>query len=194
MQTTSNFFGIYWVMAEVPLWAIYIGLWFFCIGILYPGRKLFEGRAYNVAFSSDFGDIALIGIFIIGAWVLQANGKVPKFANSLFYQAICFIAALIIGIVCQFLYLDFLGKKGRPFMIMDSYHNLVAIPLLAYLIFPINIPVMLISGNLLQWLLGVAMATVWTILVFIDLRTGRLDQKTWLALHRPTKKPWKLPA
>jgi hypothetical protein len=186
--------GVYLVLAMAPLWITAMVLVIFCIGILYPGRKWFEGMAYNVAFSSNYGDMALIGVPLIGIWILQTGGNVPMFANSSCYQSACAIIAVAVGIACHLACTADLKKKGRTVMVMDSYHNLVVIPLLVYLILFINIPIMIASGSFFQWLSEAVLVFIWTLLVFVDFKMDRLDQQMWLWKNRSIKMPiWKLP-
>jgi hypothetical protein len=190
----TNLTGIYWLLAVTPVWITVVTLLVFCIGILYPGRKYFEGVAYNVAYSSNFGDMALIGNFMIAVWGLQNGGRVPMFANRILYQLVCLAISALLGIVWQFVYMEGLEKKGRVAMIMDSYHNLVVAPMLIYLILFVNIPVMFASGNLFQWLLATTLVAIWAKLVFVDSNAERLDQQIWLRKNKGINLPvWRLP-
>lgn len=190
----SNLVGIYWVLAAVPLWITVLALIIFCIGILYLGRRWFEGLAYNVAFSSKYGDLFLIGVPVLVIWILKSGGEVPIFANNIYYQSICFVLSVFLGIAWQFMYTADLKNKKRPPMVMDSYHNLIVAPLLTYLILFITIPVMVVSGGIFRWMAVILLIFIWAMLVFIDFKTDRLDQPMWLYLNKGIKKViWRLP-
>jgi len=66
--------GIYAILKALPIWLIMLILNFLCVDILYIGREKIEGLPYNIAWSSQYGDRALVGCIIIGILVLQ-RGK-----------------------------------------------------------------------------------------------------------------------
>jgi len=41
--------GVYWLVAQLPIWAIALIMFTLCINILFPGRDWFEGLAYNIS-------------------------------------------------------------------------------------------------------------------------------------------------
>ena len=72
----SSLFGSHLFLNAFPLWVyalIYAGFYSF----LWIGRWAFEGRGYDVAYSSRFGDIALAIFVIIAANIIQQPNFYP---------------------------------------------------------------------------------------------------------------------
>jgi hypothetical protein len=156
------------------LWLTFAVLYFFCIGILHIGRWAFEGHAYNTSFASEYGDIALITVVLIGVTVLRFQSHITGVLENLDFQVILAGVCLIAGLASNY----YLNAKE----VMDIYHNMVVFPLLAYLVLT-TVPVIFKYGTTLEKTAIVVLIVIWALLGVIDIATGRLGQRNWLHNH-----------
>jgi hypothetical protein len=172
--------GSFEILKASPLWLMFAVLYVLCIAILHIGRWAFEGHAYNTSFASEYGDIALITIILIGATVLKGQSSVSGVLGFLVFQGTVAGMCLIAGLYSNY----FLNAKE----VMDIYHNMIVLPLLAYLLLT-TVPVIFKYGTPLEKTAVVILIVIWALLGYYDIATGRLDQRTWLHNHGgwPTK-------
>lgn len=172
---------MYYVLNELPIWFLALMLDVLCIDILFLGREKLEGLAYNVAFSSQYGDRALIGCVLIGASIIHRQEVVPHFLGSGLFQFICAILAILSGHLVQIV------LKSRQ--TMDVYHNAIIVPIfLASL--AAALPMTYLYGSAVEKISTVALFGVWVFLLVYDAVEGRLDQRKWLAKRKVTWVTW----
>jgi hypothetical protein len=167
--------GIYWLMAQVPVWATALILLTLCINILFPGRDKFEGLAYNISYASQIGDASLITCILISATVLQRMQAVPEMVHSSYFQTS--IITLSIAWPIAWIYLALF--RSRQDTVMDKYHHLVIVPLLAYPFLAL-LPVTCYYGSSFELISFWLLFSSWVILVIYDGRTGRLQQTKYV--------------
>ena len=172
--------GIYRLLNASPLWLTFAVLYFLCIGILHIGRWAFEGHAYNTSLASEYGDVALITVVLIGVTAMSRQSHITGVLGVLDFQVTLVGMCLIAGLASNF-YLN-------ATEVMDIYHNIFVLPLLAYLILT-TVPVIFKYGTALEKTATVISIAVWTLPGLVDILTGRLDQRQWLHNHGgwPTK-------
>ena len=172
MQT---FVGSHWVLANLSWWGSILILWILTIGILPVGRLYFEGYGYNVAWSSKYGDWALIMCIVIAAFILQRPGHLPSWLISGTYHIVCGALAVAAGIL--------LVTVANPLtreQVMDNYHNFFVVALLFYLL-ATTLPVVYWGGMTGEKVIVLCLLLLWAGLVVVDFQTGRSDQRSWLA-------------
>ncbi len=149
-------------------------LYVFCIVVLPVGRLFFEGHAYNVSLASKYGGMALIFCILIGTVVLRGQSSIPGWFGSGSFQIALAMICVIAGVVSN----NYLNAKE----VMDIYHNMFVLPLLAYLILS-TVPVVFKYGTARDKKAAVAFIVIWAAFGLYDIATGRLDQPKWLADH-----------
>lgn len=169
-----EYVGGYYLLATTPWWQTALFLLVFTIGILYPGRWMFEGRAYNVAFSSNYGDIALTIIVVIGVVILQQGVSLPSFVRTPNFHVAVGAIAFMIG--CALVAKKVIYEEGQ---IMDIYHDIVIVPLFLYLL-GILAPVIYFGGTAAEKTFALVLLALWATLVIVDIQTERMDQRRWL--------------
>jgi hypothetical protein len=166
--------GSYRLLSASPLWLTFAVLYFLCIGVLHIGRWVFEGRAYNTSFTSEYGDVALITVVLIGMTVMKNQPMVSGVWGVLDFQVTLAGMCLIAGLASNY----YLNAKE----VMDIYHNMFVLPLLAYLILS-TVPIVFKYGTTRDKKAVVAFIVIWAAFGLYDIATGRLDQRTWLHNH-----------
>ena len=175
--------GIYHWLQQSPTWLTFAVLFFFCIGVVPLGRKLFEGTAYNVALSSKWGDIGLICSIVVAARILKRQTVQVRWFEGLVFPITVLVVGLAIG-VC----LHIRTMVGHSWMfgpVMDAYHNLIVVPLFFFLL-ALTLPIIWLHGAAIEKALTLISLALWVVLVLYDLKTGRLDQRRWLEMHNLT--------
>ena len=162
-----------------PYWVCML---FFVFGylLLLFGRLLFEGRAYNVARSADIGDIALTLFITIAARIIQR----PNFHPSLWMESIPFHLVVVLGSVLVIVY--FLKPKLARHT-MDKFHAIVLAPVIFYFVIT-SAPVLWCYGSETEKFIGILSILTWVVLVVYDTKANRMDQRKWIAIHKPN---WK---
>lgn len=170
-------YGSQKVLSATNPWLAAIVLYVFTIAIAYLGRWLFEGRAYNVAFSSKYGDVALIGCIWIAGSIFHRTRLLPAWTTSpTFHIAIATLAVAIGIIVGSYAIYESTWAKSE---IIDMAHNFLIVPLYLYLL-GTTLPVVYFQGTWLQKSATVALLLIWFGLVVFDTKTGRMKQQDWL--------------
>jgi len=166
--------GGYKLLFATPFWVVALFLDFFVIDILFIGREKFEGYPYNISWSSQYGDRALIGCILLGDCVLQQKGMPPALGGS--YSTICLIVGVSAGLIDSVVVLwrDH-WKFGTN---MDTYHNIVIVSLLVYIL-GLTVPVIFMAGTLSEKLAAVVLSLIWVATFVYDVKTGRINQPKW---------------
>lgn len=151
--------------------SLFVGmtLYVLSVGIIFVGRRILEGRFYNVAFSSWVGDAFLIGIILITKGVLTRDSAS---SYSLCWHAAAIVSSLLVGILVNWI------VPAKQWM--DIYHNLVVIPLLFYLVVFVSSYTILFHGSPMQKVVAAACFIMWFALAVYDWTSGRIDQRVWL--------------
>ncbi len=177
MQT--KLVGAFWFLQKIPSWVLFAGLYGICIGILPVGREFFEGLPYNISWASQFGDLFLMGIIIVGGEILkntELNGELS--ANTTHSQWRVIFICLAVGVIAQFM---LVSTRPRA-MIVDTYHNIVVVPLLLNLLIAAGM-VIYKYGTGSQKKEALFFLSIWFVLLILDAINGRLDQQQWLKQH-----------
>lgn len=167
----SQFVGSHYVLYELPIWASSIILYAATIGVIYILRDFFEGLPYQVAYSAQFGDVALVGAFLIAATILQRNDPLPWWLSCGYFHVLAALVSVGFGITWWSL--------DRPAHWGDIYHHLFVAPMILYLALTL-LPVILINGTKVEkcWVLCFALS--WVTLLAFDLKHERINQRQWL--------------
>jgi hypothetical protein len=173
----TNVFS-YTILGIVPIWLAAFVLDFFIVDILFLGREHYEGFAYNISRSSQYGDRALIACILIGATVLQRGVAIPAALNSGIFNWISLGLAFAVGVVWVTLVV---AGNGWKFVgtVMDTYHNFFIVPVLLYLLTTM-IPLTFCCGSAIEKIATILLLALWTFLVWLDSKHGRLQQCKWL--------------
>ena len=167
--------GSHYILSVAPWWAVAGALYVATILVLWPMRLYFEGVAYNVAWSSKYGDIVLIAIVEIAQALLQYNlVQMPGWATGWVFHLVCACVAVAVG--------TFLVLGPTPLwrsQITDNYHNFFVVGLYVYLLLSIA-PVLWYAQGYSAIAAALALLAVWALLAFDDVRTGRMDQRAYL--------------
>ncbi|MEI6022487.1 MAG: hypothetical protein WCQ32_01435 [bacterium] len=174
----SSLFWSHALMHSTPLYVFVIAH-----GIMYSmlllGRKVFEGHAYDVSLSSRYGDIGLTAFCIYAGYILQQH-EAREFIGSWMENPVYHYCSLGAAVICAAVY--FIDQK--PKYEMDGWHAIVVVPLFVYFIGTLA-PVYYYFGSPVQIAIGVLFLVSWIIFLIIDIREERLNQRMWLAIHKP---------
>lgn len=168
--------GSHQFLSAYPI-IVYVLIYFFFYLFLLIGRWISEGRAYDVAYSSKFGDIALAAFVIIAARIIQQPYFHP--ASWMESKTFHFIVAGI-SIKAAVVYL----LTSKPRYAMDRWHALFVVPVFFYLI-ATTLPVYYQYASLTQFINGIFCILIWLVLVIYDGKKDRLDQRKWIRKHHP---------
>jgi hypothetical protein len=161
--------GPWWVF--YPLLAVL--LYYLCIEAVLEIRQAHEGKRYNVAWSSSYGDVALIGFVLLMAYEIR-NGATNGLLESTWYHAI----VLLVCIGSAPILLAIAGESQTG----DKYHNAFVVPLLGYLV--ISLTPAWWEMPLWLKLFAAALILIWAGLGVNDIVSGRIDQQRWLVEHQ----------
>ena len=177
-----NYYGSYYLLKELPIWTTALIFGLILVAVL-VGRDFFEGLAYNVSYSSSIGDVGLLVIVLIGATILKENRAIiPEWLQKEWVHIFLFILCILIGIIISFLTL-----KSRSGQEMDIFHDVVIVPIFLYLLFTL-MPLIYKNGTWIEKTATVLLFVLWTSLVVIDNKQGRINQREWLQNHGVTLK------
>ncbi|MBI3305285.1 hypothetical protein HYZ80_03125 [Candidatus Parcubacteria bacterium] len=165
------------LLAAMPIWLTFAVLFFLCIGILPLGRRYFEGFPYNIALSNAYGDVALIVCVMIGVTVLQREGA-PEWLRR--NQLAIGWASVAVGVLDATVIASGIWRNT----LTDTYHNLVVVSLLVYLVPLTALPVVFVSGAFYERAAFLFFGLVFAATFAYDWRTGRLQQTKWLRGNR----------
>ena len=150
--------------------------------ILYSGililRKIYEGKAYDVALSSMFGDNIFLLAFIIGAGLIL---KQPNYQPSSWMESPIFHWVVAgCGILASLIY----GTITKQIYAGDRYHAFVLFPFYFYLVITCAPVYYDQPGSNWLFVLGIGLLLGWFILVIIDIKFDRMNQRKWIDKNR----------
>lgn len=171
MQTTV-LYGSHYFLSVYQIY-VYALIYIFSFPMLWLGRWKFEGRGYDVSFSSKFGDAAFVAFIILVAYVVRQPDfhPLPWMESKLFHFTIIGISVAS-AIVYYFV--------TRPKQIMDAWHALFVFPMFMYLIVT-TIPVLWVSPEFSS---GLVLLLAWGAFVTCDIVEKRMNQREWIAKNR----------
>lgn len=176
--------GIYWFLANCPIWATAMILYFSTLGVIHVGRDYFEGIPYQVAYSAQFGDTLLFGAVLIAATILQQRdgADIPLWFQGLGTQILvlggCFLLGFVVCIVTL---------KTRSGQKMDMFHDIAMGPVILFLAITL-LPVIWNNGTVVEISATAGFILVWAGLTVFDIKHERMDQRKWLQSHGVTLK------
>ena len=171
----QEYVGIYYVLANLPIWATALILYFGTLGAIHVGRDYFEGLPYQVSYSAQLGDVALFIVVLIAAGILQrSSAEIPLWLQMPEAHGAILVGSFLIGIIVCVVTL-----KSRSGHYMDIYHDVVIAPVILYLAITL-LPVIFLSGTAGEIDATINLALFWSCLVVFDIRNNRMDQRTWL--------------
>lgn len=174
-----KYVGSHAVIAKLPVWATAAIMSTILITVL-VGRDIFEGLMYNVSYSSMVGDVALLICVLIGATILQRNPlPCTKFVFLLsgdFHFWILVVSGVLGAIISN------ITLSSRSGQTMDIFHDVVIFPLFLYLAITL-VPVIYYDGSRVEKRAVVCLILVWLVLVAIDTKYDRMNQRRWLHNH-----------
>jgi len=171
---STQFSGSHYVLSGLPIWTSALILYGITMGVIYVARDFFEGLPYQVAYSAQIGDAALIGAVLIAATILQRGAPLPLWLGSSYFHILTAIVSLSFGITWWLL--------DRPSQWGDIYHHLFLAPLIFYLGLTL-FPVILINGTKVEKLSVFCFVMLWVALVAFDIKHERMNQRRWLENH-----------
>jgi len=158
-------------------WLLFLILWYLSVGVLWIGRRQFEGFGYNVAFSRQYGDIALSAAVAVAAVAYRGSPQLMHYGTSDAWWHL-FIGWIAVGVAIVLTI-----RSLRHAQVMDMYHNSIVVPIFIYLFGVIVFPATAFAGTPLVKFLVLGCVLVWAILFAIDYIQDRLDQRAWLERH-----------
>ena len=167
--------GHYFLSLLHPFW-LYMLFFFGGYLLLMGGRWVFEGRPYNVARSADVGDFALTAFVTLAANVIQR----PSFHPASWMESGAFHWIVVCTSILVIIY--FLLQKPR--YTMDVFHAVILAPLLFYFIV-ITAPIYWCYASWTEKIIGLFLLLIWVALVIYDTKADRMDQRRWIARHKP---------
>jgi hypothetical protein len=167
--------AIYWILAESPLWATAIILYFSTLGVIHVGRDYFEGMPYQVSYSAAFGDVLLFGAVLISATILKREGvTIPSWFQfedvHWLILAVCFAIGISVSINTSDI------RSGQQ---MDTYHDVIIGPMILYFAITL-IPIIALNGTRIEIFATIGFVLIWALLVVFDIKYERMDQRVWL--------------
>src|SRR4051812_32220789 len=124
MAYYGNFKGGVMRFLEMPEWLIFALLYVVCIAVLPFGRWIFEGKAYNVSFTSQYGDVAIFLSLLISVEILKQLPAAMPSTSSL-------TSFLIISVLGG-IFMTAMEWSKPKIEVMDFYHAVVIVPLLLF--------------------------------------------------------------
>src|ERR1035437_7556825 len=140
------------VLLAYPRWVVGVVLYASMIGVLYPIRRVFEGVAYNIAFSSKYGDPALIVAVLIGATILKRGELLSHWMRDRDQD----FSGIAIGSLVSFVW----WYIASPAQWGDIYHLNVVVPTFIYLGWTL-VPVIYKNGTRNEKRLAFLCVLVW---------------------------------
>jgi hypothetical protein len=170
--------AIYGMLSQCSLLWLGITLYLGCVVAIRVIRDFTEGLGYNIARSSEYGDVALIGFILIGVHILQRGGQLTDW----YYSVECLVVLIVAGIAIMAVFWVLWWRSGDRFTIADAYHHTIVAPLFGGLI-AIAMQFIVQHGSVLQQGAACALAILWFGFVVWDYNTGRMAQWKWLEEH-----------
>ena len=166
------------LFAAYPPHTLFWILWLGVNAFVLLGRKIFEGRFYNVAVSSWLGSAMLIGCMTNAGEVLrESNLVLPSWLINPTFHVV--IGAICIAAGANMTRVEIRRIGWRNMEIVDRVFNLVIGPAFMYLLFTL-VPITLLRGahDQIYWTAGELV--VYALTLWYDTYTGRIHQPEWL--------------
>lgn len=177
----SNYYGIYAILASLPIWATILIFYLLTLFVVDAGREKFEGFSYNVSHTARYGDVGLLIIVIIGAEILKRGQNFTGFLAIKELQVV-YLMLFVLFFVSMLRVEQIMCNKGVKRQIVDIYHNLFIAPFIACLLLA-NLPVIIYHGTTMEKWVTVICYFFWAALFRYDFKHKRLDQRSWLKAH-----------
>lgn len=165
--------GSHFLLAALPVWACAPLLYIGTMGVIFVMRESSEGLPYQIAYSAQFGDLALLTTVLIGSTILHRGVALPAWSLGWSFQGICLGVAVAVG--ATWWWLDHPGHGA------DIYHHLFVAPVFIYL--ALSLTPVIASGTRSERVWALCFVLAWATLVLVDVKTGRMDQREWLRQH-----------
>jgi hypothetical protein len=172
----SIFYGGYNFLNVLPIY------WYLLIYaaeylLLLAGRRYFEGKAYDVAFSSKFGCAFLaIFIFIAARTIQRTNFSPEDWMTGKNFQIIVAAFSILAAIIFYLV--------TKPKQVMDKYWFTYFIcPVFIYLVLT-TIPLYIKYASVKEAAAGFVLLILWLLSVLYDIKHERLNQRGWLRKHK----------
>ncbi|KKU81259.1 MAG: hypothetical protein UY07_C0022G0024 [Parcubacteria group bacterium GW2011_GWA1_47_8] len=179
-----NLIGDYYVLANLPIWATAMFLFFGTLGVIHVGRDYFEGLPYQVSYSAQFGDAMLFGAVLIAVGILHRGGSVvPEWLQSNNAHVAILVTCFAFGVIVSILTI-----KGRSGKAMDVYHDVIIAPLILYLAITL-LPLIWLNGTKTEMVSTTWFIIIWGLLVIFDIKANRMNQRRWLENHGVVLRP-----
>lgn len=176
----QEYIGSQSILSQTNPWLTGIALYLCTVTIGLLGRKIFEGLAYNVSYSSKYGDAALVMCIVIAARILQREPSLPDWLVSRNFHVICAVISVVIGLAVGGLAI--VQTTWAQSQIIDMCHNFLVVPFFLYTLSTM-LPVTYWQGTTYEKIVTLACLVTWLALVWYDAHNGRLDQRSWLRAH-----------
>jgi hypothetical protein len=161
-------------LAELPGFVSFILIYGITTAVLWPMRLYFEGVAYNVAWSSKYGDAALTAVVVLAGLVLRyGKSEMPEWATGTTFHAACALIGVGVGI-----FMVFGPTPLWRSQVADNFHNFFTIGLFFYLLL-VTAPVYYYQAPSWAVWLAVILMISWMGMAWDDVRTGRMDQRPY---------------
>jgi len=172
----SVFVGSHYLLYVCPVYFMV-----FIQTMLYSGipllRWIREGKAYDIAWSSKFGDNIFLALFIISAGVMLQQ---PDYQPSSWMESKIFHSVVgAVSVITSIIY----GIVTKPKHPADRYHAFVLFPIYLYLV-TTCLPVYYDQPWNSSWFLfGLILLFGWFVLVLFDIAQKRMNQREWISIH-----------
>lgn len=177
----QELFGSHQLFATLNPWGLGVFLYAFIMLLVLLGRKIFEGRAYNVSWSSVVGGAALFACMAIAGQVLHRPYlMLPSWLLSITFHQIAAEAGIVIGI-CMGAVAIYQTTWVKSQWV-DLAFNFLMVPAFFYLLGTL-LPVIYFQGTADEEMATVVLLIVYGVTAIIDIVTGRLHQPEWLEAH-----------
>lgn len=177
----QELFGSQHLFAIYSPWLLGVVLYATIMILVLLGRKIFEGRAYNVAYSSWLGGATLIGCMSIAGRALHRPDVVlPAWLASSTYHVTIAEISIMIGIFMGALAIY--QTTWRESQVVDLAFNFLMAPAFIYGLVTL-LPVTCFQGTPFEKTATVVLIVAYLVTAIIDIRTGRLHQHEWLEVN-----------
>ena len=168
--------GIYRTLFKAELWVTEAALFTALNLIIFGGRFIEDGFAYNTSLCAQFGDNALIIVILIACSILKKTMYVPEILISRIQSSALLFPCFIIGAVVNSVAVS---MTSHPPKWVDMVHNLVVVPVFLFL-FVTLMPITFKRGSRKQMAVTILLIAIWAGLGLYDYSANRLDQPIWM--------------
>lgn len=173
--------GCFYILAIMPIWTIILCLFVFSGLIIWVCREFFEGFVYDVSHASRYGVFGLFLIILIGATILHRHPDMSGWIGSEGLHDTFFAISAIVFMAMTYAEASMRLKSVKR-QIADTYHNIVIIPVLTYLL-GTTLLLILFKGTITEILSSLLFFSLSGLLSIYDFKKGRLNQRAWIEEH-----------